>query len=272
MEKTRDELVSIDEACANCGKRGGGAVKLKNCHACHLVKYCGVECQKAHRKQHKVACKMRAAELKDELLYSQGHERPEEDFCPICTLPIPLGSVNGLSVFFNTCCTKMICAGRELAAQKRGMFDCPFCRTPQPNNIADTMVMIQARVEKRDPAAINYLGEHFCQVGDIGKAVELWSEAAGLGCSAALYHLALSYDNGEGVQKDKAKATEFYKKAAMQGHVESRHNLGCDEGDKGNYDRAVKQFLREWGTAVQFRKLRRCSWEGSLPESSTLRR
>ena len=148
MEKTRDELVSIDEACANCGKRGGGAVKLKNCNACHLVKYCGVECQKAHRKQHKVACKMRAAELKDDLLYSQGHERPEEDFCPICTLPIPLGSVNGLSVFFNTCCTKMICAGRELAAQKRGMFDCPFCRTPQPNNIADTMVMVQARVER----------------------------------------------------------------------------------------------------------------------------
>ena len=29
----------------------------------------------------------------------------------------------------------------------------------------------------------------------------------------------------------------------MQGHVESRHNLGCDEGDKGSYDRAVKHYL-----------------------------
>ena len=44
----------------------------------------------AHRKQHKKACKKRAAELKDEQLYSQGHERPEGNFCPICTLPIPL--------------------------------------------------------------------------------------------------------------------------------------------------------------------------------------
>ena len=64
--------------------------KLKNCTAYRLVKYCGVDCQKAHRKQHKKACKQRAAELKDERLYSQGHERPEGDFCPICTLLIPL--------------------------------------------------------------------------------------------------------------------------------------------------------------------------------------
>ena len=80
---------SVD-SCANCGKHGSDAVKLKNCTACRLVKYCGVDCQKAHRKQHKKACKQRAAELKDEQLYSQGHERPEGDFCPICTLPIPL--------------------------------------------------------------------------------------------------------------------------------------------------------------------------------------
>ena len=78
------------ETCANCGKEAGEAVKLKDCSACRLVKYCGVDCQRAQRKQHKKACKKRAAELKDEQLYSQGLERPEGDFCPICTLPIPL--------------------------------------------------------------------------------------------------------------------------------------------------------------------------------------
>ncbi|EJK77368.1 hypothetical protein THAOC_00802, partial [Thalassiosira oceanica] len=57
-----------DEACANCGKLGSDAVKLKNCNACRLVKYCGVDCQRAHRKKHKKACKKRAAELKDEQL------------------------------------------------------------------------------------------------------------------------------------------------------------------------------------------------------------
>ena len=69
-------------ACANCGKAGGDGVKLRNCTACLLVKYCGVGCQRAHRKQHKKACKKRAAELKDERLYGQGHERPEGDSCP----------------------------------------------------------------------------------------------------------------------------------------------------------------------------------------------
>ncbi|EJK51927.1 hypothetical protein THAOC_28857 [Thalassiosira oceanica] len=65
------------EACANCGKQGSDTVKLKSCTACRLVKYCSVDCQRAHRKLHKKTCKQRAAELKDEQLYSQGHERPE---------------------------------------------------------------------------------------------------------------------------------------------------------------------------------------------------
>ena len=70
--------------CANCGKQGSDTVKLRNCTACRLVKYCGVDCQRAHRKQHKKACNQRAAELRDEQLYSQGLERPEGDFCSIC--------------------------------------------------------------------------------------------------------------------------------------------------------------------------------------------
>ena len=109
-----------DEACANCGKTGSGTVRLKNCTACRLVKYCGVDCQKAHRKQHKQACKHRAAELKDKQLYSQGHERSEGDFCPICTLPIPLPT--GEHSSFEWCCMKSVCNGCVVASEKRGMF------------------------------------------------------------------------------------------------------------------------------------------------------
>ena len=78
---------NTEEVCANCGKGANDTFKLKNCTACFLVKYCSVDCQKIHRKQHKKACKERAAELKDDKLYGQGHERSEEDFCPICLLP-----------------------------------------------------------------------------------------------------------------------------------------------------------------------------------------
>ena len=55
-------VLPADEACANCGKHRSDTVKLKDCTACRLIKYCGVECQKAHRKIHKKACKKRSAE------------------------------------------------------------------------------------------------------------------------------------------------------------------------------------------------------------------
>ena len=238
--------VDGDEACANCGKQGSDVAKLKSCTACRLVKYCGVDCQRAHRKQHKKACKERAAVLKDEQLYSQGLERPEGGFCSICTLPIPLPmEEHSIS---KSCCMKTICNGCVFAADIRGMLDCPFCRTPPTDNDADALARIQTRVSKKDPEAIYTLGlkYFFGSLGlqkDIRKAVELWTEAAELGSINALFDLGLAYRLGEGVQRDDAKAAEFYTKAAMQGHVESRHNLGCIEGRKGNYDRAVRHLL-----------------------------
>ena len=235
-------------ACANCGKHGSDTVKLKNCASCHLVKYCSVDCQKAHRKQHKRVCKQRAAELRDERLFGQRHQtRAEEDFCPICTLPIPL-RMQAHSVL-NPCCMKRICNGCNVAAQRRhGMHDCSFCRMPCPKTDADKLAMIQARVEKKDPVAIDHLGEQYCHgtLGfqkDMSRAAELWTEAADLGSVAALFNLGLVYINGTGVQQDKAKGALLYEKAAMLGHVESRYNLGMYEGEKRNYDRAFRHWV-----------------------------
>ena len=108
--------------------------------------------------------------------------------------------------------------------------------------------MIRARVEKNDPAAINILGQDYNH-GMYGlqtnmlKAVELWTEAAELGSVKALYSLGIAYESGNGVQKDMATAVKFWTEAAMQGHVQSRYNLGHYEGEKGNYDRAVRHLL-----------------------------
>ncbi|EJK69827.1 hypothetical protein THAOC_08880 [Thalassiosira oceanica] len=207
-----------DEVCANCGKQGTDAVKLKDCTACRLVKYCGVDCQRAHRKLHKKACKQRVAEQKDEQLYSQGHERPEGDFCPICTLPIPLPMDDHSG--FMVCCMKRICRGCAMAAQKRGMSDCPFCRTPLPDNDADRLAMIQARVAKKDADAIYFLGGQYWagRLGlqkDMGKAVELYTKAAELGSIEALFSLGGAYERGVGVEQDKIKAVEFLTKSAI---------------------------------------------------------
>ena len=58
--------------CASCGKAELFGIKLKFCTACHLVKYCGVQCQKEHRREHKKACKRRAAELAREKNANEG--------------------------------------------------------------------------------------------------------------------------------------------------------------------------------------------------------
>eukprot|EP00985_Skeletonema_marinoi_P006192 scaffold2689_cov70-Skeletonema_marinoi.AAC.15 len=58
--------------CASCGVTAEvDDIKLKNCTACYLVKYCSVKCQKDHRPQHKRECKKRMAELRDEFLFKQ---------------------------------------------------------------------------------------------------------------------------------------------------------------------------------------------------------
>ncbi|EJK64477.1 hypothetical protein THAOC_14783, partial [Thalassiosira oceanica] len=65
------------------------------------------------------------------------------------------------------------------------------------------------------------------------KAVEMLTEAAGLGSIDALFNLGAAHEDGVGVQQDEAKAVEFYAKAAMQGHVLSRYSLGFTFGKKG---------------------------------------
>ena len=117
------------EMCANCGKGEDESDILKACTACKLVKYCGRDCQIAHRSlQHKKSCRKRAAELHDEALFKE-HPPPQE--CPICLLPMP----SFVQKRFRPCCGKLICGGcthaMVVAIPERGEVDlCPFCRKP----------------------------------------------------------------------------------------------------------------------------------------------
>eukprot|EP00741_Cyanophora_paradoxa_P011725 tig00020563_g11329.t1 len=55
FRRDREESVS----CAACGAEGPS---LKECGRCHAVSYCNADCQRAHWKQHKKACKAAPAE------------------------------------------------------------------------------------------------------------------------------------------------------------------------------------------------------------------
>ena len=178
------------------------------------------------------------------VLMKRGRKRSEEDDCPICQLPLPLDTKQSL---FNPCCMKKVCNGCELAARKRGMLDCPFCRTPTPER-SQVLAMVQKRVDAGDPVAIFFLGYQYRlgQYGlkkDVARAVELYERAAELGVKQANYNLGVLYAKGTEVERDTDKAIGHYEVAAMSGHVFARFNLGCEEEDTGHCDVALQHWM-----------------------------
>ncbi len=242
MSSNADD-VEADEVCANCGKAAVDDVKLKKC-ACNLVKYCGVDCQKNHRKQHKQACKKRSAEIRDGQLFTQ----PDGSYlgeCPICFLPLPL-DVKKWAI--NSCCCKLICSGCSYANKKRekeeGMeHKCPYCREPMPNTQEEINQNNMKRVKANDPVALLQMGEKFHKKGDNEGAFQYWTKAAKLGDIMSHYNLSVLYHEGGGVERDNKKEIHHLEKAAIGGHPGARYNLGCVESDNGSYDRAARHFI-----------------------------
>ena len=178
------------------------------------------------------------------VLMKEGRERPEEDECPICNRPLPLDDRQSS---FKACCMKRVCNGCTLAARKRGMFDCAFCRTPIPDE-DDIIAMVQKRVDADDPVAIWYLGLQYRTGGfglekDVTRAIELYERAAELGVNEAHYGLGCVYNEGSDVPKDTARAIRHWEAAAMGGDVFVRFNLGCREEDDGNCDLALQHWM-----------------------------
>jgi TIR domain/Sel1 repeat len=61
---------------------------------------------------------------------------------------------------------------------------------------------------------------------ELAKAAELYQKAADQGFAPAQYNLGVLYANGQGMQKDLRKAAELYQKAADQGDADAQNNLG----------------------------------------------
>jgi len=94
MDRNRNDV----HCCADCGEEEGGG-SLKTCKSCMLVKYCDASCQRNHWPTHKAACKLRAAELRDEALFK---DPPPKEDCPICFLPMPSKLIHCVSLPYAT--------------------------------------------------------------------------------------------------------------------------------------------------------------------------
>jgi tetratricopeptide (TPR) repeat protein len=231
--------------CASCGKSEVDDIKLKKCTACGLVRYCGLKCQRDHRSEHKSACKKRAAELRDEILFRQPESCHLGD-CPICCLPLMF---NMKDAMLQTCCSKVICKGcshadmiREIQ-ENRTQLTCPFCRHPKPTTVDEMKLYEMKRVAANDPVALRELGKESFQSGDYDKAFKYCTKAAKLGDVDAHYHLSFMYRNGQGVEKDLKKELYYFEEAAIGGHPRARCNLAFYEWKNNRFDRAVKHWI-----------------------------
>ena len=234
---------NITTVCASCGVAEIDHVKLKECDNCDLVRYCSDECQKNHRSEHEDACKKRAAELRDEMLFKQPEGTHLED-CPICCLPLSLEmEESGMHM----CCSKVICKGCDYANRTRVVkmrlrLSCPFCREPLPEP-GESRKLLMKRIEANDPVAIRHEGIKHYHKRDYHSAFEYLSKAAELGDLEAHCKLACLYQMGHGVEKDKEKEIFHFEEAAIGGHPFARYVLGSMEWNNFNMDRAVKHWI-----------------------------
>eukprot|EP00956_Cyclotella_meneghiniana_P016709 scaffold26581_cov26-Cyclotella_meneghiniana.AAC.2 len=227
----------MSDRCASCGKADAN---LKACKACKLVKYCGVECQVAHRPAHKKACREKARELFDVQLYAQP---PRKEECPICMIPLPCRDDES---FYMNCCGKHICIGCRYCLTRQ---HCPFCNTAAALSDEEVIKRLLERIEKyNDPEAMNSLACSYMNgldglPVDRSKAFELFQRACRLESAAGHCHLGTRYLKGGGTEIDKKKAVYHLQIAAMMGNVNARHNLGCAEEENGNFQRAMRHFM-----------------------------
>jgi hypothetical protein len=102
-------------------------------------------------------------------------------------------------------------------------------------------------VEDELPEALLYLGNAY-RSGEMGlvvsdkKAAKLLKRAAELGNANAMQNLAAQYDAGEGVKKDKKKATQLIRKAADQGFPPAQCSLGIMCEKEGNFSDAFTYY------------------------------
>ena len=245
MSAKQDTSNTMMMCCASCGVAEGDGIQLKKCNGCYLVRYCGVTCQRNHRPEHKKACKKRAAELRDEILFRQPESSHLGD-CPICLLPFPFDEDQSV---YHTCCSKLVCRGCVFANFNREMEErlestCPFCRADvrEGIDINEENQKIMKRVQANDPIALCKMGTECNRKGNHVQAFQYYSKAAEQGNAYAHSHLFLMYSEGRGVEKDEKKELYHLEEAAIGGHPIARNLLAGKEWESSP-DRSIKHLI-----------------------------
>ena len=117
----------------------------------------------------------------------------------------------------------------------------------------DVSVLVESpnnnyQVAKHSHAEAQFqLGLNYEKENKIEKAAECYRVAAEQGHAKAQYFLGISFYNGKGVDKNYAKAVNWFLRSAQQGHADAQYAIGvCDffgHGVKKNYEAAALWFM-----------------------------
>lgn len=246
-QQDEDSCIKISRSphiCGNCAKEESSDNNLKSCTSCKMVKYCNIQCQKAHRKKHMERCTKQAARLHDEKLFKL--PPPLED-CPICMERLP--SKNS-GKKYQSCCGKIICIGCTFAHAKEDSEEkCPFCRIPSISPYSDgvdrqVIERLEERIELGDATASYQLGLLYMNgfhglPRDYDKVFELCLRAGKMGCADAYQTVGNIYT----LKSDEKKGQYYLELAAIAGQVLARYQLSQMEVRRGNSDVALKHLL-----------------------------
>jgi hypothetical protein len=158
---------------------------------------------------------------------------PKNDECPICCVPLPI-----IERGYKPCCWQVIAMDAWMELPKQIIVNfVPFAEHLHPFRQG-----VHRTAEEKSSGKLCWALWSAAR-SQQNKANKLRLRAGGLGDAGAYNNLVLAYHNGVGVERDEKKAKHYCELAAMGGDAFSRHNLGVNEENAGNIDRAVKHWM-----------------------------
>ena len=177
-------------------------------------------------------------------LYAPITERRE---CPICMLPLPLGSNE--TTFMN-CCGKFICQGcmykGVVTNLKNGtpqdeIKKCVFCRQLPVKNVIKALKKL---IKRNNALAYIQMAGHYIEGEGVfqsdTKSLELIACAAELGEVEAFSRIGSFYLDGTAVEEDISKAVEIFEVGAKKGSISAHQRLAEFHGINENIQDCIE--------------------------------
>jgi len=232
MEKNKKASASGLPNCSNCGIFEGEDVTLSSCSKCGSVQYCGKPCQRKHWKDgHKKFCFSPEERKPDAVAASASQTNVSEvsssgggGECAICLsdLENTTSTILPCSHIYHTACISEL---RKFGVAQT----CPLCRSelPPEEERFDAALrryhVIEIKV-KRGLASWGALSK--ADKKEMASVVLSMRSAAEKGNRYAQYHFGSFFDKGQGVAQDSKQAAKWIKASAEQGFSDAQYTLG----------------------------------------------